>query len=318
MKFKTYLINLALVLSISLGALTTTNANANNYAIACNSCDDATKKQKLQQHLDIGFPQGQYTFFVIDIVSGNAREYKADVPYQDFGEFGSWSAPSIVSQQYRTDQSALDQSVADVRDAIENIEEAYEIVTAQKIIVPESSSYTSAYSAMKRQEHFNAYLNNYLNGENTIISSIRDGKIKLEILSESMQVGISNIVSLSLTINQKTTTIVEFADGTTLKILLSLEKKIGDGMQVAVQVTIQGKDKDGNHLPTDADGLPYYSNGGGGINTTALTGYFQSLGVTITYGTGTHLGGGGGSCETKWKCSADGKTCTLEVISTSC
>ena len=318
MKFKTYLINLALALSISLGALTTTNVNANNYAIACNSCDDAAKKQKLQQHLDSGFPQGQYTFLVIDIVGGNAREFKADVPYQDFGEFGAWSAPAIVSQQYRADQSALDKSVADVRDAIENIEEAYEIVTAQKIIVPESSSYTSAYSAMKRQEHFNAYMNNYLNGENTIISSIRDGKIKLEILSESMQVGISHIVSLSLTINQKTTTIVEFADGTTLKIILSLEKKIGDGMQVAVQVTIQGKDKDGNHLPTDADGLPYYSNGAGGINTTALASYFQSLGVKIVYGTGTHLGGSGGSCETRWKCSADGKTCTLEVISTSC
>ena len=93
MKFKIYLANLALVLSIAIGLLTTTHANAqdsNTRALLCNNCSDAQKQHKVQQLVDSGYPQGQYRFVVIDMVVGNVREYDVNVPYQDHSQFGGF------------------------------------------------------------------------------------------------------------------------------------------------------------------------------------------------------------------------------------
>ena len=73
MKFKIYLANIALALSIAIGLLTTTHANAQDSdarVLLCNSCSDAQKQHQVQQLVDIGYPQGQYRFVVIDMVVG--------------------------------------------------------------------------------------------------------------------------------------------------------------------------------------------------------------------------------------------------------
>ena len=165
MKFKIYLTNLALVLSIAIGLLTTTHANAQDSdtrALLCNNCSDAQKQHQVQQLVDSGYPQGQYRFVVIDIAVGNVREYDVYVPYQDSNEFGQWSQPATISVIYRADQALRNQSVKDVSDAVKDIEQAIDEALGFSIVIPESSGFTSAYNALQYKSSFGSYAKAYL------------------------------------------------------------------------------------------------------------------------------------------------------------
>lgn len=322
MKFKIYLINLALVFSISLGLLTTTHANAqdsNTRALSCNNCSDAQKQQQVQQLVDSGYPQGQYRFVVVDMEVGNVREYNVNVPYQDLNEFGQWSQPATVSMIYRADQAYRNQAVKDVRDAVKDIEQAIDEALGFSIHIPESSGFTSAYHALQHKSSFGSYTKVYLANSTRISGKIREGSLKFILMTESLQIGASSGVggSFSLTLNTPKLAKVTFADGSSIEIMLKLVHMIGEGLQIIVTTTETAYDKNGNQLPLVDLQLPNYNYSQSGINHNAFQRYFTSLGVKIVYSYGS-LSGSGGSCETKWKCSADGKTCTLEVISTNC
>ena len=100
--------------------------------------------------------------------------------------------------------------------------------------------------------------------------------------------------------------------------MLKLVHMIGEGLQILVTTTETAYDKNGKQLSLVDVQLPNYNYSESGINHNAFQRYFTSLGVKIVYSHGSLGGGGGGSCETKWKCSADGKTYTLKVITSIC
>lgn len=316
MNIKKYIVSAAM----GFGLLGSVGAQAsNNYAISCHGCGDIAKKSTLEVHLNSGFPEGHYNFFVIDMINTNVSEFEVSVPAQNFNEFGSWSQPATVTQKYRSDQELLNRSVKDVKDAIKDIEAAIAEITGERIVIPESSGYLSAYAAVQEPLLFNNYLNHEINTAESALDQIRNGKLKLELLASNLQVGISSVASVSLTFSPKTTTTIVFADETMLKIYITIELNNADGLQINVNITTQGTDKDGNLLPMSKTQLQGYNGGAGGFNASAFQGYFSTKGITVNYGSGTNItGGSGGGCETKWSCSADGKVCTLETISGSC
>ena len=163
---------------------------------------------------------------------------------------------------------------------------------------------------------FSSYLNTTLNQETTLIEQMRNGKIKLEILASNVQIGVSTVASITLSKNQRTTTTIEFEDGTKLIMYIEVVNKIGGGYQLMVEVTSTGQDRDGNELPKTKTRLGAYSNGDGGFNKQAFTNYFAGKGITVIYSSGSLSGGK--DCETRWVCSNDGKTCVLTYIGGSC
>ena len=248
---------------------------------------------------------------------GNVREYNVNVPYQDLNEFGQWSQPATVSMIYRADQAYRNQAVKDVRDAVKDIEQAMEETIGISIPIPESSGYVSAYNALQYKSHFGAYVKVMLANATHISDKIRNGTLKVMIMTESLQMGSSTPISFSLALNATRLATVTFSDGTKMEIELKLVFKMGEGLQIKVIATDVAFDKNGDLIPLNDLQLPNYNYSTSGLNHNAFKRYFSSLGVKIVYSHGS-LGGSGGSCETKWKCSSDGKTCTLEVITSSC
>ena len=247
----------------------------------------------------------------------NVREYDVNVPYQDHSQFGRWSQPASISVIYRADQALRNQRVKDVRDAVKDIEQTIDETLGIKIPISAESGYASAYDALRNKDAFDRHVTDILSKVTTLSETVREGTLKVVLMAESLQVGMSAVVSFSMTVNRAIHTWVTFDDGSQLQITLKLGHELGEGLQINVTTTVWGKDKDGNDIPLHDRELTSTEFGTAGINPTSLTKFFALLGVKIVYSHGS-FNGGGGSCETKWKCSSDGKTCTLEVRTSSC
>lgn len=317
MKLKTYIVS-ALVLALSLIGFTpsTKAQDSNTRAMSCNGCSEATKRQVLKDMIGFGHASGVYRYVVIDMLGGNVHEYEVIVPVSSSYVAVKPTQLATVGLVFRADQATRNQRVADVRDAIEDIENAIGQTFGSSNPVPATDGFVSAYNALEDKKDFDAYVKDLLANTDTVAGKVHEASLFIQMLSDSIQIGFNAVATVSLTLHTPTYTGISFADGSKIEVILTLTKMAGSGdIEITVKARDIAYDKNRDRLPLGKFTLVTHNFGQSEVNQSAIDSYYQSIGMTLLFGSSWT---NGGSCDTKWTCMADGKTCELQIITDSC
>lgn len=289
------------------------------FIVNCNYCNDTAKLGTISQLIHSGFSSGEYRFVVVDMGFAKFTEFDVTIPQEDNSAppqnnpvFGVPIEGTIIQKISRSNKSSLESLLDDAKN---KYDEAYRQFGDEFITLPDDSPYRSAYDALTYPSDFNDYITSYANNElNVVVSLLKQGQAAVEQLAASLQVGVSALVSASVSLQRNVTGKIKFPDGSYIIITIKLRQDISEGIELKLEVSTEAYSSDGKLLPKNNRELSNYSALGGSFNAPAFSDYLNSKNIQVFLGTGS----GGGSCETEWSCDASGKVCTLMVITATC
>ena len=286
---------------------------AQQIVINCNYCSDTTKLSTITQYTEAGLNQGQYKFTVVDMGFLNFSEFNVSVPQQSNPVFGQPSQNVEIDKIQRPNQKSLENLLDEAKGFYE---QAQSQLSGDFIVLP-PTPYRSAYDALQYRGDFNSYITNYTNNElNAVVSLMKQGQAAIEQLSASLQVGVSALVSASVSLQRDLTGRVQFSDGTYIKIKIKVTQDVVNGLELQLDMTSQAYSADGKLLPKNELELSNFNASGTTFHSGAFSSYLSSQGIAVNGLSGGGFGlGGGGSCETDWSCNASGTECVLNVRS---
>ena len=209
-------------------------------------------------------------------------------------------------------QTLIEQQTNDLKKAIAATNKALVQTLNSWSTIDKSNTYTSAYSGLTDSSGLAKYVSQQINSQSAIIKSNEMLTKKLNSLATTLSIMPSELLKQHTQAEHQTVVDIKFNDGSQLKFDINFVKPTNRPVKVTTKASIQGKDKSGNHMPTDIEGLVSYQHGDGGFNRQALSDYFKSQGIAIIFDAqpsnqATHH-------KTQWQCK--GKTCTLNQVST--
>lgn len=220
--------------------------------------------------------------------------------------------PTILANTNNQHQILIEQQTFEFKNALKATNKALTQTLNNWSKIDKSSGYTSAYSGLTDPQGLAKYVSQQINNQSIIIKNNDDLTNKLNSLTTILSLEPSELLKRYTQSEYQTVADIEFSDGSLLKFDINIVKPTNSPVKIKVKASIQGKDKNGNHMPTDMEGLASYRHGDGGFNRQALTDYFKSQDVAIIFDakpsnqTTNH--------KTQWQCKD--KTCTLSQVVT--
>ncbi|WP_042145533.1 MULTISPECIES: hypothetical protein [unclassified Pseudoalteromonas] len=282
--------------------------SAQDIVINCNFCSDTAKFSTANQYLQARLRGGEYRFIVLDMGFLSYSEFDVHIPEQSNPEFGAPTEGATISEVSRLNQSDLERYL---QEAKAYYDEAFSQFGDDFIVLPAGSPYRSAYDALSYRSDFNSYVTNYTNNElNTVISTMKQGEVAMEKIAASLQVGLSALVSASISLQRTVTGTVQFRDGTSIKIKIDLSQDLSKGLELALTMTSDAYDAQGNLLPKNKLELKNFTANGTSFSSEAFGDYLKSKDISVF---GLSGGLGGERCTTEWQCDSTGMNCTLVI-----